>query len=93
MGEGSEGSRLEVWMKSHKSEVAITFICTPTRKQCLCWKRHKKTKHLEHESNVKSRQQQLSNKYSSHVVYLWVTIIHDGNCDKMINNQAHKLCA
>ena len=21
-------------MKSHKSEVAITFICTPTRKQC-----------------------------------------------------------
>ena len=22
------------WMKSHKSEAAITFICTPTRKQC-----------------------------------------------------------
>ena len=30
-----EGGRLESWMKSHKSEVAITtFICTPTRKQC-----------------------------------------------------------
>ena len=51
---------------------------------------------------VKSKQQQLSNKYSSHVVYLWVTIIHDGSCDKMIIydgncdkmiNQAHKLCA
>ena len=24
VGEGSEGSRLEAWMKSHKSEVAIT---------------------------------------------------------------------
>ena len=35
VGVGSEGSRLEAWMKSHKSEVAITtFICTPTRKQC-----------------------------------------------------------
>ena len=42
-------------------------------------------------ANVKSKQQQLSNKYSNHVVYLQVTIIHDGN--KMINNQAHKLCA
>ena len=34
---GVEGSRFEAWMKSHKSEVAcynITFICTPTRKQC-----------------------------------------------------------
>ena len=40
-------------------------------------------------ANVKYKQQQLSNKYSNHVVYLWVTIIRD----KMINNQAHKLCA
>ena len=40
-------------------------------------------------ANVKYKQQQLSNKYSNHVVYLWVTIIHD----KMINNQAHKSCA
>ena len=40
-------------------------------------------------ANLKTKQQQLSNKYSNHVV----TIIHDGNCDKMINNQAHKLCA
>ena len=44
-------------------------------------------------ANVKSKQQQLSNKYSNHVVYLWVTTIHDGNYDKMINNQAHELCA
>ena len=44
-------------------------------------------------ANAKTKQQQLSNKNSSHVVYLYVTIIHDGNCDKMINNQAHKLCA
>ena len=43
-------------------------------------------------ANVKPKQQQLSNKYSNYVVYLQVTIIHD-NCDKMINNQAHKLCA
>ena len=34
---------------------------------------------------------QLYNKYSSHVVYLYDTIIHDSN--KMINNQAHKMCA
>ena len=57
VGCGVEGSRLEAWMESHKSEVAITdnitFICTPTRKQCLCWKRHKQTKHLEHESKCK----------------------------------------
>ena len=44
-------------------------------------------------ANVKTKQQQLSNKYSNHVVYLYATIIHDGNCDKMINTQAHKLCA
>ena len=40
-------------------------------------------------ANVKTKQQQLSNKYSNQVVYLWVTIIHD----KMINYQAHDLCA
>ena len=40
-------------------------------------------------AKVKTKQQQLSNKYSNHVVYLWVTII----CDKMINNQEHKSCA
>ena len=44
-------------------------------------------------ANVKSKQQQLSNKYSNHVFYLYVTIIRDGNCDKMTDNQAHKLCA
>ena len=42
-------------------------------------------------ANVKTKQQQLSNKYSNHVVYLWVTIIHNGNCDKMINYLAHDL--
>ena len=44
-------------------------------------------------ANVRTKQQQLSNKYSNYVVYLQVTIIHDDNCDKMIYNQAHKLCA
>ena len=44
-------------------------------------------------ANVKTKQQQLSNKYNNNVIYLQVTIIHDGNCDKMINNQANKLCA
>ena len=28
-------SRLEAWMKSHKSEVAITFICTPTNQETV----------------------------------------------------------
>ena len=37
-------------------------------------------------ANVKPKQQQLSNKYSNHVVYLQVTIIHDGNCDKTIKH-------
>ena len=34
---GVEGSRLEAWMKSHKSEVAIsiTFICTPTNQETV----------------------------------------------------------
>ena len=40
-------------------------------------------------ANVRTKQQQLSNKYSNHVVYLQVTIIRD----KMINNQADKLRA
>ena len=44
-------------------------------------------------AKVKTKQQQLSNKYNNHVVYLQVTITHNGNCDKMINNPAHKLYA
>ena len=44
-------------------------------------------------ANVKSKQQQLYKEYSNHVVYMQVTIIHDGNCDKMINYQAHDLYA
>ena len=44
-------------------------------------------------ANVKTKQQQLYNKYSNCVVYLQVTIIHDDNCDKMINYRAHDLCA
>ena len=31
----------------------ITFICTPTNQETVCWKRHKQTKHLEHESKCK----------------------------------------
>ena len=35
-GDGElRGSRLEAWMKSHKSEVAITFICTPTNQETV----------------------------------------------------------
>ena len=40
-------------------------------------------------ATVKTKQQQLSNKYTNHVVYLQVTIIHD----KMITDQAHDLRA
>ena len=29
------GSRLEAWKKSHKSKVAITFICTPTNQETV----------------------------------------------------------
>ena len=29
------------------------FVHQPIRKQCLYWKRHKQTKHLEHESKCK----------------------------------------
>ena len=82
-------------MKSHKSEVAITkllFEHQPGHSVCV-GKDTSKQNIQNMKANVKSKQQQLSNKYSNHVVYLQVTIIHDGNCDKMINNQAHKLCA
>ena len=41
-------------------------------------------------ARVKTKQQQLSNKYSNQVVYLWAAVIHDG---KMINKQAHNMCA
>ena len=34
-GWGVEGSRLEAWMKSHKSKVAITFICTPANQETV----------------------------------------------------------
>ena len=44
-------------------------------------------------TNVKTKQQQLSNKYSNHVFYLSATIIHKDNCDKIINNQARNMCA
>ena len=42
-------------------------------------------------AKVKTKQQQLSNKYSNYAVYLQATIIRDGN--KIIKNQAHKMCA
>ena len=41
----------------------------------------------------KTKQQQLSNKYSHRVFYLQATIIHNGNCHKIINNQARNMCA
>ena len=56
----------------------ITFICTPTNQETVS---------VLEKTQAKYKQQQLSNNYSNHVVYPWVTIIHD----KMINNQAHKL--
>ena len=34
-----------------------------------------------------------NSNYLINTVTMQFTIIHDGNCDKMINNQAHKLCA
>ena len=79
-------------MKSYKSEVAITFICT-NQETVSVGKDTSKQNIQNMKANVKTKQQQLFNKYSNHVVYLQVTIIHDGNCDKMINNQAHNLCA
>ena len=44
-------------------------------------------------AKVKTKQQQLSNKYSNHVFYLQATIRHNGNCDKIINNQVRNMCA
>ena len=44
-------------------------------------------------AKAKTKQQQLSNKHSNHAVYMQATIIHDGNCNKMINNQVRNLCA
>ena len=71
-------------MKSHKSEVAVTylFICTPTRKQTVLEK-------TQANKTFRTRKE-IQQLYK--VVYLQVTIIHDGNCDKMINYQAHDLC-
>ena len=43
-------------------------------------------------AKVKTKQQQLSNKYSNHVFYLQATIVHNGNCEKIINNQARNVC-
>ena len=50
------GVREAGWKHNEESQVRgcynITLI-TPTRKQCLRWKRHKQTKHLELESKRK----------------------------------------
>ena len=46
VGWGVEGSRLEAWMKGHKSEAAITFVCTPTNQEtvlALPWDEHMNT--------------------------------------------------
>ena len=86
-GVGSEGSRLEAWMKSHKSEVAnITFYLHQPGNSVCVGKDTSKQNIQNMKANVKSKQQQLYK-----VVYLQVTIIHNGNCDKMINYQAHDL--
>ena len=66
----SEGSRLEAWMKSHKSEVAITFICTPTNQETVSVLEKTQANKTFRTANVKSKQQQLYDKYSNHVVYL-----------------------
>ena len=73
----------------------ITFISTPTNQETVvCVGKDTSKQNIQNmKANVKTKQQQLYNKYSNCVVYLQVTILHDGNCDKMINNEAHKLCA
>ena len=43
-------------------------------------------------AKVKTKQQQLYNKYSNHVFYVQATIIHNDNCDKIVNNQARNMC-
>ena len=67
----------------------ITFICTPTNQETVSVLEKTQANNIQNmKANVKSKQQQLYR-----VVYLQVTIIHDVNCDKMINSQAHKLGA
>ena len=73
----------------------ITFICTNQETvSVLQGKDIVSKQNIQNmKANVKPKQQQLTNKYSNHVVYLQAAIIHDGNCDKMINNQVRKMCA
>ena len=70
----------------------LTFICT-NQKTVSVLEKTSKQNIQNMKANVKTKQQQLSNKYSNRVVYLQAATIRDGNCDKMINNQEHKLCA
>ena len=65
-----------------------TFICTPANQETVSVGKDASKQNIQNmKANVKYKQQQLSNNYSNHVVYLQVTIIRD----KMINYQAHDL--
>ena len=49
----------------------ITFICTPTNQETVSvLEKTSKQNIYNMKANVKTKQQQLSNKYSNHVVYL-----------------------
>ena len=49
----------------------ITFICTPTNQETVSvLEKTSKQNVLNVKANVKYKQQQLSNNYSNHVVYL-----------------------
>ena len=68
----------------------ITFIYT--NQETVCVGKDTSKQNIQNmKAKVKTKQQQLSNKYSNYVVYLQATIIRDGN--KIIKNQAHKMCA
>ena len=48
----------------------ITFICTPTNQETVSvLEKTSKQNIYNMKANVKTKQQQLSNKYSNHVVY------------------------
>ena len=68
----------------------ITFINTNQETMSMLEKTSKQNIY-NMKANVNAKQQQLSNKYSHHVFYLQATIIHNGNCDKIINNQARNM--
>ena len=50
---GEWGKQVESMSEESQVRGCYNFLFAPTRKQCLCWKRHKQTKRLEHESKRK----------------------------------------